>query len=350
MSCPLDRDKLTGYFDGELDAADRNEIDRHIASCSECLRELEEIKSASFAVRGLPRLPVPGKVTAAIRAGVSGRVIPMRKPWLTWGLAGAAALFLVVNVAFFSSLRREESRPPENTDLASRPAGEKPLDAPMTRGKRGAGDEPPSAERRTAMKKDAQEDYAGTGSKKSPEPARKPGFYTVVTSEVADARERVEQELARMGVRHRTGAGEYDSGAYAQDTCIEVELTDEQLAELENAMKKDPRQFVWVEGQQNYYPCRQEENARDGDRFAGRMRGDGSGKGREDESKRKADKSEGKTAKESEEPKPRTTPEDPAKSAAEKKDAPEQARKAGPRTRRIVIYFHELQRAQRTGK
>ena len=47
MSCAYDKERLTGYFDGELEAADRAEVENHISACSECLRDLGEIKSAA---------------------------------------------------------------------------------------------------------------------------------------------------------------------------------------------------------------------------------------------------------------------------------------------------------------
>ena len=59
MNCAFDKEKLTGYYDGELEAAEKAEVERHIASCSECLRELGELKSAAILVKELPRLRAP---------------------------------------------------------------------------------------------------------------------------------------------------------------------------------------------------------------------------------------------------------------------------------------------------
>ena len=66
MNCAFDKEKLTGFYDGELGAAEKAEVERHIASCSECLRDLGELKSAALLVRDLPRLRAPKSIAEGV--------------------------------------------------------------------------------------------------------------------------------------------------------------------------------------------------------------------------------------------------------------------------------------------
>lgn len=106
MNCPFDKEKLSGYYDGELEAAEKAEVERHIASCSECLRELGELKSAALLVKELPRLRAPRSIAEGIASEIqsAGRVHSFERARrvLLWCAAAAAAGFVAVNVAYFS--------------------------------------------------------------------------------------------------------------------------------------------------------------------------------------------------------------------------------------------------------
>lgn len=120
MSCVFDKEKLTGYFDGELDPAERSEVERHISACSECLRDLGEIKSAALLVRGLPRHRAPRSIAESVSreiaaAGGAARFRVLRGT-LLWATAAAAALLIAVNVVYFAGL----SKRPESPGAASR--------------------------------------------------------------------------------------------------------------------------------------------------------------------------------------------------------------------------------------
>src|SRR5437870_2565303 len=111
MSCAFDKEKLTGYYDGELEAAEKAEVERHIASCSECLRELGDLKSAAILVKDLPRLRAPRSVSEGVAreiqaAGKVHRFAKVRRNVL-WACAAAAAVFVALNVAYFARAPRE---------------------------------------------------------------------------------------------------------------------------------------------------------------------------------------------------------------------------------------------------
>ncbi|GEM_PF-7135169 len=335
MGCPFENDKLTGFFDGELDAAERAEVEKHIATCSECLRELEELKSASQAVRGLKRHAVPEQLTRKILEGMSAppaAVVPYRRFWLSWALTAAAVVFVAVNVTFFASLRRrpQAETPPQET---AGPRKESPSDESKFKKEVSLRDKGGESRKNT----EKSEDLTGPrerGSDPGRERGKSSGFFTIVSSDVAGTREFVEDLLRRMNLRYEHGAGEGDSGAFALDTCISLELTEEQLAAIEARMKEESRRFVWVDGDRSYY-------RRPGSETSMRMEEKGRGGSRKTKMNEPTD--------------PKTTDEFP-RDSKEGERKPESTRRfaqdsddrrSGAKTppkRRIVIYFHELDR------
>src|SRR5262245_31512028 len=105
MNCAFDKEKLTGYYDGELDTAEKAEVERHIASCSECLRELGELKSAALLVKELPRLRAPRSIAEGVAREIqaAGKVHQFAKVRRTvlWACAAAAAVLVAFNVVYF---------------------------------------------------------------------------------------------------------------------------------------------------------------------------------------------------------------------------------------------------------
>ncbi|MBI3856510.1 MAG: zf-HC2 domain-containing protein [Planctomycetes bacterium] len=107
MNCAFDKEKLSGYYDGELEAAEKAEVERHIASCSECLRELGELKSAAVLVKELPRLRAPRSIAEGVSREIrsAGQVHNFAKVrrLVLWAGAAAAAALIGLNVMYFSS-------------------------------------------------------------------------------------------------------------------------------------------------------------------------------------------------------------------------------------------------------
>src|SRR3954463_2498875 len=109
MNCAFDKEKLTGYYDGELGAAEKAEVERHIASCSECLRDLGELKSAALLVKELPRLRAPASIAAGVSKEIQAagklHVLAKFRRTVLWASAAAAGLFVVMNVMYFITSR-----------------------------------------------------------------------------------------------------------------------------------------------------------------------------------------------------------------------------------------------------
>src|SRR5688500_17687449 len=98
-------DELNAYLDGELDAARRAEVERHLEVCPVCPGELMELRMARGALRSQPLLRAPRSFAVldlqpdggSRAAAGSGQAVWQR--FLTWGWrlssAGAAACVLV---------------------------------------------------------------------------------------------------------------------------------------------------------------------------------------------------------------------------------------------------------------
>jgi hypothetical protein len=116
MNCGFDKEKLTGYYDGELESPEKSEVERHIGACSECLRDLGEIKSAALLVKDLPRHRAPASIAEGVsrETGARGRVLPFRRSRaaLGWAASVAAALLVVANIVYFSGVRSAKEPAP----------------------------------------------------------------------------------------------------------------------------------------------------------------------------------------------------------------------------------------------
>lgn len=57
---------LSAFLDDELDEPDASQVTTHLATCDTCLAELDGLRQARAALRGLPDIPPPSSLFAAI--------------------------------------------------------------------------------------------------------------------------------------------------------------------------------------------------------------------------------------------------------------------------------------------
>ena len=100
------RDQLSAYLDGELVASRREELERHLASCAPCRRELADLRAAVRALSELPEADLPRSF--ALRpdqlqqaARPAAPRLPLAAPLMTGALAFALAAVLVVDLGDF---------------------------------------------------------------------------------------------------------------------------------------------------------------------------------------------------------------------------------------------------------
>lgn len=90
-------DGLSAYLDGELDAAAADSVAAHLAGCSVCREELQQLDGARTAVRALPRLDAPAAlVTDRTGAARHGR-LRRRAALVVAGAAAAAVVAFAVS-------------------------------------------------------------------------------------------------------------------------------------------------------------------------------------------------------------------------------------------------------------
>jgi anti-sigma factor RsiW len=87
MTC--DRERLTAYVDGALDAKVCPEMETHLAECDECRAQAEEERALRARLRALPPAEPPPELEQRVRRSLRSRP---RVPWLLPVAAGLAAL------------------------------------------------------------------------------------------------------------------------------------------------------------------------------------------------------------------------------------------------------------------
>jgi anti-sigma factor RsiW len=116
---------LSGYLDGELDADERAAVEIRLAESAEWRAELEEVRAARAAVRGLATRHAPAGFLEAVVANVEAvdavagdrstepTVVPItrRRPRRVGWLAGAAAAVAAIVAAVVIIPSRSEVTP-----------------------------------------------------------------------------------------------------------------------------------------------------------------------------------------------------------------------------------------------
>ncbi len=107
--------ELSAYLDGELTPSLRAEVETHLASCTQCQRELLEMKTLATGVAALPNLEPPPRFLAEVRRKIvrDGKPEPttwqdyvFRPLWLKVPLE-AVALIVIIGLI----MRSEHSQP-----------------------------------------------------------------------------------------------------------------------------------------------------------------------------------------------------------------------------------------------
>jgi len=103
MTCDHARERLDALMDGELGAAERAEVEAHIAGCAACDAELRALAALSSSLRAAPYHRAPAGLRGDVRRALRGGATLPASAWRTrvapgfvGALAGfACALFLM---------------------------------------------------------------------------------------------------------------------------------------------------------------------------------------------------------------------------------------------------------------
>ncbi|MFL6138959.1 MAG: anti-sigma factor family protein [Frankiaceae bacterium] len=85
-------DRLARYDEGLLDQPDRDELDRHLASCPSCIAALAQVRSVRSALAGLPGPAMPPDVAERLRAAVAQEITARPAAAAPVGAAPAATV------------------------------------------------------------------------------------------------------------------------------------------------------------------------------------------------------------------------------------------------------------------
>lgn len=113
MDCETIQPRLGEFFDGELEAGLRDEVERHLPQCTACRTELEAIESMAHSLAAPPNATVPGDLWNSIEKRLGGETSPTltaaptahsstRARWRP--LASAAAIVFVVGLAYLTTI------------------------------------------------------------------------------------------------------------------------------------------------------------------------------------------------------------------------------------------------------
>jgi len=127
-------ERLSAYLDGELPAAEREQVESHLRECGPCARWLEELQAVDDFAQELP-VAAPEGYFEAFPARVRERLAARRRrrvPAWTWAAAAAVLLAVVTPL----TLIRREAAPAARRDAAAArveapPAGVEASAAPL---------------------------------------------------------------------------------------------------------------------------------------------------------------------------------------------------------------------------
>lgn len=256
MACGFDKGLIAAHYDGETTPDERAEVERHLAGCPECARDLASMKDLSAALEPLGRATAPMSIAEGVMRAIQP-ARPSRRRWVPWGFAAAAALFLgaltfyVVDgdalkspdksVAVVSKKPAAQESPSKvreefRDDAASQmkfsrvePAKTPPLpSAPAPAGEAAA----PSAEPETlgGAKKD-EEDSRMAAREREPVPV-----VRVTSADVPGARAVVEEFLKERKLKIAPGAPLLGRSAWVRDHYLQLDLTERESTLLEKRL------------------------------------------------------------------------------------------------------------------
>jgi len=140
MRCNECRDKFSEYLDARLSPDTAEQVERHLASCARCARELDDLRALLATVRNMPAAPVPEGFVERVHRRVAPLGAPRRAPVWRWvAVSAATAVLALAALAVFGPTlsTRERARLAPSPRRAAQNYGETdrwaPEAAPSTR-------------------------------------------------------------------------------------------------------------------------------------------------------------------------------------------------------------------------
>ena len=111
--CEWVRDRIDAYLDRALESGDASSVARHVATCTDCARELRLAEHTVLSLQALPPVPCSPATVAAIRRTIDARATAEHPGWQRgrWSVAFkfAAAAALIGLIALSSVSRKDRT-------------------------------------------------------------------------------------------------------------------------------------------------------------------------------------------------------------------------------------------------
>lgn len=91
------KEQLASYLDGELPAAERQRVERHLAACEACRIDCDQVRTGMWMIGALPLVPAPAAIWNAIDA--AAHQTRPRAEWLRFRIPALAAVLIVAIAA-----------------------------------------------------------------------------------------------------------------------------------------------------------------------------------------------------------------------------------------------------------
>lgn len=106
MNCEKIESRILSYIDGRLKESERQDVEKHLASCSACQLRAEEFRAVSGLLDELPVIEPSPAFDARVRALVAAE--PVKQSWWAWlhvsprvAFAASALLLAMLWLGFY---------------------------------------------------------------------------------------------------------------------------------------------------------------------------------------------------------------------------------------------------------
>jgi anti-sigma factor RsiW len=96
MSCQHYKEMIMGYLDNELGAEQKRELEKHLAGCAQCSKELEELRKLKEITEGVTLAEPEDRLWQQYWASIYNRV----ERGLGWIIFSVAAILLIIYGGF----------------------------------------------------------------------------------------------------------------------------------------------------------------------------------------------------------------------------------------------------------
>lgn len=126
MTCERFEERLADYMEGDVQGAERSQMDAHAASCDACGMLVADLRRIMAEAAALPPIEPPAAVWAGIESRITSRVVPIatrrRSIPLVRAIAAAAAMVIVTATAtYLATTRFQQPGASVGAQIAQRP-------------------------------------------------------------------------------------------------------------------------------------------------------------------------------------------------------------------------------------